>query len=155
VGAARRRRGRETPIPSLCARSRRADKVVANSDEGVEALFGAVHGVYGTELRVPLPRGAGSGVSVTIDFATTENSLATQWLEPSQTADKTHPFMFTQCQVRASGPKMGRGEILVVWWVLLVLLVLWVLLVLLFYHSYVICRRFMRGRCCRARTRRR
>lgn len=36
--------------------------------------------------------------TISIDFSTTEDSSAVQWLEPTQTFAKTHPFMFTQCE---------------------------------------------------------
>lgn len=35
---------------------------------------------------------------VSIDFSTTENSDAVQWLEPQQTFGKKYPYMFTQCE---------------------------------------------------------
>lgn len=35
---------------------------------------------------------------IQIDYETTEKCTAIQWLEPSQTAGKVHPYLFTQCQ---------------------------------------------------------
>lgn len=33
-----------------------------------------------------------------IEYCTMPQSSALQWLEPQMTADKRHPFLFTQCQ---------------------------------------------------------
>ncbi|XP_066935423.1 leukotriene A-4 hydrolase-like isoform X1 [Clytia hemisphaerica] len=35
---------------------------------------------------------------VTVDYQTSPNASAIQWLEPEQTQSKKHPFLFTQCQ---------------------------------------------------------
>ena len=35
---------------------------------------------------------------IKIEYSTSENSTALQWLPPEQTAGKTHPYMFSQCQ---------------------------------------------------------
>ncbi|KAJ3082256.1 putative leukotriene A-4 hydrolase (LTA-4 hydrolase) (Leukotriene A(4) hydrolase), partial [Quaeritorhiza haematococci] len=57
--------------------------------------------MWGKPLVIKLP---GSGLSVStpfqirIDYETTENSSAIQWLEPSQTVGKKYPYLFTQCQ---------------------------------------------------------
>jgi leukotriene-A4 hydrolase len=55
---------------------------------------------FGHRLRVPLPAGLAEGteVFVTIAYNTSCDSTAVQWLEPEQTADKEHPYLFTQCQ---------------------------------------------------------
>ena len=37
-------------------------------------------------------------VKIKINYETTPNCTALQWLSPSQTAGKTHPYMFSQCQ---------------------------------------------------------
>ena len=37
-------------------------------------------------------------VKIKINYETTQNCTALQWLSPSQTAEKTHPYMFSQCQ---------------------------------------------------------
>jgi hypothetical protein len=62
-------------------------------------------------VRIPLldPPSKGSKVTVKIEYKTSPNSTAIQWLEPrffvlvflsscSQTAGKIHPYLFTQCQ---------------------------------------------------------
>lgn len=36
--------------------------------------------------------------TIAVVYSTTAASTALQWLSPSQTADKMHPFLFTQCQ---------------------------------------------------------
>ena len=33
-----------------------------------------------------------------VRYSTTDACTALQWLEPRMTADKTHPYMFSQCQ---------------------------------------------------------
>ena len=35
---------------------------------------------------------------IKIEYSTSENSTALQWLPPEQTAGKTHPYLFSQCQ---------------------------------------------------------
>lgn len=40
----------------------------------------------------------GTKTKVTIEYATTQDCTACQWLEPSQTVGKKHPYLFTQCQ---------------------------------------------------------
>ncbi|KAJ3064769.1 Leukotriene A-4 hydrolase [Podochytrium sp. JEL0797] len=67
----------------------------------VEYSLGKVDACYGAALRIPLKDGlkAGDTVSVKVNYRTTRDGcLAAQWLEPSQTVGKKHPYMFTQCQ---------------------------------------------------------
>ncbi|KAJ3409863.1 hypothetical protein HDU80_008933 [Chytriomyces hyalinus] len=71
--------------------------------DGVAATFslGESHACYGAPLSVPLRAGlkAGDNVEVEIKYRTIEGGcLAAQWLEPSQTVGKQHPYLFTQCQ---------------------------------------------------------
>ncbi len=51
--------------------------------------------ILGAKLRVELPKGA---ESLTIDFATSPEASALQWLEPAMTAGGKHPYLFSQCQ---------------------------------------------------------
>lgn len=57
----------------------------------------------GRRLEIMLPSGTsassvGSKVRVAIEYETTSDCSAVQWLPPSQTAGKVHPYLFTQCQ---------------------------------------------------------
>lgn len=51
--------------------------------------------LLGRALEVKLPKGT-DGIAV--HYHTTSNAKALQWLSPQQTADKKHPFLFTQGQ---------------------------------------------------------
>ena len=67
------------------------------SVEGVDVKFSLSppHEAYGTLLSIPLVPNK-SSQTVTITYATTRQSTAIQWLPPSQTLGKKHPYMFTQ-----------------------------------------------------------
>jgi len=60
------------------------------------------HDKFGSALHVSLPANAltsvGDVTKVRISYATTPECTALQWLTPSQTVGKTHPYMFSQCQ---------------------------------------------------------
>jgi leukotriene-A4 hydrolase len=51
--------------------------------------------ILGRRLRIDLPAGC---PSVRIQYATTPEALGLQWLTPSQTEGKRHPFLFSQFQ---------------------------------------------------------
>lgn len=51
----------------------------------------------GSKLEIKLPS-QGNRDKIKIEYSTSENSTALQWLPPEQTAGKTHPYMFSQCQ---------------------------------------------------------
>ncbi|KAF9975726.1 Leukotriene A-4 hydrolase [Actinomortierella ambigua] len=55
---------------------------------------------FGSALKIELASTLNKGdkTKVHIDYATTQNCTAAQWLEPSQTVGKKHPYLFTQCQ---------------------------------------------------------
>lgn len=55
----------------------------------------------GQKLEIRLPDASGSGTDlaeVTVEYKTTDKCSALQWLPPSQTSGKEHPYLFTQCQ---------------------------------------------------------
>lgn len=49
------------------------------------------------EINLP-PRDKENKCKITIGYSTTKACSALQWLPPSQTAGKEHPYLFTQCQ---------------------------------------------------------
>ncbi|KAF2663974.1 putative leukotriene A-4 hydrolase like protein [Microthyrium microscopicum] len=55
---------------------------------------------YGSPLVITLAEGISKGKEVQIDvaLATTNECTALQWLDPAQTPNKKHPYMFSQCQ---------------------------------------------------------
>lgn len=61
----------------------------------VDFSIGAFDEHLGSPLRIPLSADA---KMVSIDYLTGEDARALQWLEPSQTAGKEAPFLFTQSQ---------------------------------------------------------
>ncbi len=68
-----------------------------NGDDWTRAPFvlGASDPILGTPLDVTLSRTA---TQVRVTYTTSPGASGVQWLEPAQTAGKTHPFMFTQSQ---------------------------------------------------------
>ncbi|KDN39017.1 hypothetical protein K437DRAFT_228230 [Tilletiaria anomala UBC 951] len=57
-------------------------------------------GMLGEALHVPLPKAMklGETCKLKIDYATTEECTALGWLTKEQTAAKTAPFLYSQCQ---------------------------------------------------------
>lgn len=56
-------------------------------------------GTFDEQLGQPLKIAVSEHTKqITIHYKTTEKTEALQWLSPQQTADKTHPFLFTQGQ---------------------------------------------------------
>ncbi|XP_063540156.1 leukotriene A-4 hydrolase isoform X1 [Cydia strobilella] len=55
---------------------------------------------YGSKLTIKLPKTeiAGETLKIKIDYASSQTASALQWLEPSQTSGKKHPYLFSQCQ---------------------------------------------------------
>ena len=52
----------------------------------------------GSKLEVNLPKTSEKSFKIKIEYETTSGCVALQWLEPNQTAGKTHPYVFSQCQ---------------------------------------------------------
>jgi leukotriene A-4 hydrolase/aminopeptidase len=67
------------------------------SDDGKSISFnlGTEEELLGQRLRLNLPPGTRS---IRIDYSTSPEALALQWLDPVQTSSKKHPFLFSQCQ---------------------------------------------------------
>ncbi|KAJ3211256.1 Leukotriene A-4 hydrolase [Dinochytrium kinnereticum] len=74
--------------------------VAIEGGQELKYAFGDIHPSFGQPLIVKLPQTVKKGASVKIvmDYSTTETCSAAQWLEPSQTVGKKHPYLFTQCQ---------------------------------------------------------
>lgn len=53
---------------------------------------------FGSALKIDVPAGTGDSVQLRIHFAADEGCPAIAFLAPEQTADGTHPFLFTQGQ---------------------------------------------------------
>ncbi|KAF8458443.1 leukotriene A-4 hydrolase [Terfezia claveryi] len=55
---------------------------------------------YGSKLRIVLGRKVevGEKVGIKIKFRTTEECTALGWMDPEQTSNKQHPYMYSQCQ---------------------------------------------------------
>lgn len=53
------------------------------------------HSVYGSGLRIPID---GNDSVLSIEYSTGPKATALQWLQPSQTAGKQLPYLFTQCE---------------------------------------------------------
>jgi aminopeptidase N len=69
------------------------DKVTVNGKE-VPVLQGD-RSILGRSLRIPIET---NSTAIAVTYRTTEGARALQWLSPQQTADRTHPFLFTQGQ---------------------------------------------------------
>ncbi len=57
--------------------------------------LGADEPILGRKLQLQLPA---ETTEVTITYRTSPEALALQWLDPTQTSGKRHPFLFSQCQ---------------------------------------------------------
>jgi len=66
-----------------------------HSFESADYELGPPHEVLGAPLRIEMPP---TVARVRIQYRTSENASALQWLDPAQTAGKTRPFLFTQSQ---------------------------------------------------------
>ena len=54
--------------------------------------------VLGSRLRLHPAASSTAGTTVRIAYRTSPASTALQWLTPEQTADGTHPYVYSQCQ---------------------------------------------------------
>ena len=61
----------------------------------VQYRLGAADPIFGSRLEIPIQPDTRS---VTVEYATSPGARALQWLEPSMTAGKKHPFLLSQSQ---------------------------------------------------------
>ena len=92
--------GSETPLV-LDTRDLKIEKVEA-APAGNNAAFqpatfeaGKADPILGSPLRINLPEDASR---VRIFYETSPGATALQWLDPAQTADRKHPFLYTQSE---------------------------------------------------------
>jgi aminopeptidase N len=64
-------------------------------DTPVQFTLGQPDPILGRKLEIPI---RANTTAVTIDYATSPNARALQWLEPAMTAGKKHPFLLSQSQ---------------------------------------------------------
>ena len=76
----------------------------AKTDEGIPLAF-TLHPLVenkshlGRRLEIDLPQCDNENkCKITVSYSTSKDCSALQWLPPSQTAGKQHPYLFTQCQ---------------------------------------------------------
>jgi len=79
------------------------DLKVTKASQGEKELkfyLGEVHEVFGTPIHIILSETLNKGEKtiVKINYKTSPQSTSIQWLDPSQTSGKKHPYLFTQCQ---------------------------------------------------------
>lgn len=73
--------------------------VTANGkSEPATFVFGETDARLGTPLHVTLPAGTGERFDLVIEYHTSPDSTALQWLPPSLTAGGGHPMVFSQSQ---------------------------------------------------------
>ena len=68
---------------------------VTRDNQEVSFSLSEQDAIKGQALSIPLKP---ESKTITVYYETNENAKAVQWLDPAQTADKTHPFLFTQSQ---------------------------------------------------------
>ena len=68
------------------------------SSASAEYRFGETHETLGTPLHIAMPEGAGERFELMIEYNTSPQSTALQWLPPELTAGGKHPLMFSQSQ---------------------------------------------------------
>jgi aminopeptidase N len=75
-----------------------ATMLVDGSATPLEFRFGEPHEILGTPLHIALPPSSGDRFELMIEYATSPQSTALQWLAPEITAGGKHPMMFSQSQ---------------------------------------------------------
>lgn len=72
--------------------------LMADGSAPAEFRLGEPHKTLGTPLYIAVPEGAGERFDLMIEYNTSPQSTALQWLPPELTAGGKHPLMFSQSQ---------------------------------------------------------
>jgi aminopeptidase N len=75
-----------------------ATVLMAGGSEPAEHRFGESHETLGTPLLITLPAGTGEQFELVLEYSTSPNSTALQWLPPELTAGGKFPMVFSQSQ---------------------------------------------------------
>ena len=68
-----------------------------SSGQTLEFSYGSPSG-FGEKVEIKLPKSGEKELKVSLEYRTSSEATALQWLSPAQTAGKTQPYMFSQCQ---------------------------------------------------------
>ncbi|MGZ8867672.1 MAG: M1 family metallopeptidase [Thermoanaerobaculia bacterium] len=79
----------------LDARDLTINRITLDDGTAAQHRLGNAEGTFGAPLEIDIKP---ETKTVTIDYSTSPNAAALQWLEPAQTAGKKHPFLFSQSQ---------------------------------------------------------
>ncbi len=79
----------------LDTRDLEIQKVVDGAGAPLQFSLGDADRILGRPLTVTLPAGSGP-LKVVVTYRTSPSAAALQWLAPSQTAGKKHPYLFSQ-----------------------------------------------------------
>jgi len=72
--------------------------LVDGASAPAEYRFGDAHELLGTPLHIELPADTGDAFDLMIEYRTSPQSTALQWLPPELTAGGKHPMVFSQSQ---------------------------------------------------------
>ena len=68
-----------------------------SSGDTLEFTYGSPTG-FGEKLEVKLPKSGEKELKISVEYSSSPGATALQWLSPAQTAGKTQPYVFSQCQ---------------------------------------------------------
>ncbi len=71
------------------------EQITGESGDSLSWKIHESEGFLGSKLSIVLP---GNCHKIIIQYTTASDAIALQWLEPEQTAGKSHPYLFSQCQ---------------------------------------------------------
>ena len=68
-----------------------------SSGDSLEFTYGSPTG-FGEKLEIKLPKSEQKELKISVEYSSSPGATALQWLSPAQTAGKTQPYVFSQCQ---------------------------------------------------------